>query len=62
MTRKDYQLLAGVLAETRPAPTCRQRGLWDRICAQLAIALAEDNPRFDSGRFFEAATKDQGGV
>lgn len=48
MTKKDFELIAGVLADVH------KKG--NKICVVelLADALAETNPRFDRGRFLTA--------
>ena len=53
MTRKDYQLIASVLANfaTEGTPTDDR----DAIAYGLADALAQDNPRFDREKFLIAA-------
>lgn len=61
MTQKDYELIAGVLRDTRPddPQTMYARG-W-RACntalaSHFADALQPTNPRFDRERFIAAAT------
>lgn len=56
MTRRDFQLIAGVLAETRNIETT-SRELYARAFAR---ALESTNPRFDSGRFLQAALRHEG--
>lgn len=53
MTRKDYQLIASVLANfaTEGTPTDDR----DAIAYGLADSLGQDNPRFDRERFLVAA-------
>ena len=60
MTRKDYERLAGVIqAEVKTWTGAAYGGMRVRaiesLTARLANALNEDNPRFDIGRFMEAA-------
>ncbi len=50
MTRRDFQLIAGVLAETRHIEET-SRVLYVDAFARV---LAETNPRFDRGRFARA--------
>ena len=53
MTRKDYQLIADVLAKfTAEGVVTIER---DAIAYDLADALALDNPRFDRERFLVAS-------
>jgi hypothetical protein len=53
MTRKDYVILADVLAKfTAEGGVVVER---DAIAYDLADALALDNPRFDRSRFLVAA-------
>lgn len=53
MTRKDYVLLASVIADVRSDPSCdaRRRKL---IARDIASALEADNPLFDRAKFLEA--------
>lgn len=53
MTRKDYQLIASVLANfaTEGTPTDDR----DAIAYGLADSLGQDNPRFNRERFLVAA-------
>jgi hypothetical protein len=53
MTRKDYQLIASVLANfaTEGTPTDDR----DAIAYGLADSLAQDNPRFNRERFLVAS-------
>lgn len=53
MTRKDYQLLASVLANFAADGAATDDR--DAIAYDLADALAADNPRFDRDRFLIAA-------
>ncbi len=45
MTRKDYEMIASALRAS-DAP--------ENVCRVVASTLAEENPRFDSGRFMSA--------
>lgn len=57
MTRKDYELIAGVFAHF--AAICElNETVGGRIAERLAEDLAEDNPRFDSGKFLRACGLD----
>ncbi len=53
MTRRDFQLIAGVLAETRNIEAT-SRDLYVRA---FADALKSTNPRFDRGRFERACLR-----
>ena len=58
MTRKDFVLIANVLANLTlgglPAPAMTKA----EIAEQFADALLSTNPAFDTGRFMIAATKE----
>ena len=47
MTRKDYVLIAEVLAD-------HSANLPDGLVFDLCELFYEDNPNFDSGKFFQA--------
>jgi len=59
MTRKDYELIAAALAAASPKGCESEDAVdtWERICVLMAEALRQDNPRFDSARFFDACAK-----
>jgi len=53
MTRKDYELIAKVLHDfVGDSGDVIDR---DKIALELAKALAQENPRFDTGRFLIAS-------
>lgn len=56
MTKKDYILLARVMAESRPgkSTTSDMLGNWQSICLKLAAELKNENPRFDYDKFLKA--------
>ena len=55
MTRKDYERLATALARSKThATTERELELWWEIYDAISNELADDNPRFDRQRFYEA--------
>lgn len=62
MTRKDYVAIASTLAATRPDSShYTDAGLfgcvharWHFVAVKMADMLAQDNPRFDRGRFLTA--------
>jgi hypothetical protein len=51
MTRKDFQLVAGVLANAKSYMPALQ---WERLVIITAEELAQTNPRFDYAKFAEA--------
>lgn len=64
MTRRDYVRIAAALALARPTDEPRNGGdlsrlaagmAWRACIAEVSIALAADNPRFDRERFMRAA-------
>jgi hypothetical protein len=65
MTRKDFELIAGVLADAStknnldgPYVTEYLAGKWDairEIAEAFADRLGDTNPRFDIDRFLQAA-------
>jgi len=54
MTLKDYELIAGAIAEERRAHSAPSRFGVDSTADAVASALARDNPRFDRERFLKA--------
>lgn len=46
MTRKDYKLIADVLARIMP------EGARAMVVKQMAVALKQDNPRFNETLFY----------
>jgi hypothetical protein len=58
MTKKDFILIANVLADKRPnldvdhGPATFEQ--WADTVVAMGNALRSTNPRFDRGRFFEA--------
>lgn len=52
MTRKDYELIAGVIDGLG-----LDRATTDLVADTMAAALATTNPRFDRGRFIARATR-----
>lgn len=61
MTRKDYQLIASAIDNSRPeilganSPDARQRhDTCDLVARTMAKSLAADNPNFDRDRFLRA--------
>jgi hypothetical protein len=55
MTKKDYQLIARVFAETKEfAITPEQCNLWNGIVTEMAHALETTNGLFNPDRFYAA--------
>lgn len=54
MTRKDYVLIAAVMATERPDGNAMNYDVWRQIVGALGNALQDDNPRFDAQRFIDA--------
>lgn len=59
MTKKDYELIARALSAARQdvgRVDCTPVQALHLAAARIGRALATDNPRFDMGRFLEAAS------
>lgn len=55
MTRKDYELIAGVFRyEIEAEPHDGRRDAVIDTAERMAVELKADNPRFDSNRFLKA--------
>jgi hypothetical protein len=55
MTRKDYELIAGVLDNCSPDTRHEQAIRQHRTTVhEMAVSLAADNPRFDRAKFLKA--------
>lgn len=56
LTRKDYELIADMIATTRMGVNSWTNGqdALDDLVTNLGFALALDNPRFDRDKFSEA--------
>lgn len=55
MTKKDFILLANALYAAKPyADQPRDLATWAGICARVAMALEETNPRFNYDAFLKA--------
>ncbi len=59
MTRKDYQLIAKVLADAPDTGTVEGLFNWGTTCRRMARELAQDNPRFNTVTFLEACGFDE---
>jgi hypothetical protein len=62
VTRRDYIRIAAALNRVRPTGGNNDRNVdsfpqWARTVEAIADALAEDNPRFDRYRFWDAADR-----
>lgn len=55
MTRKDYRLIAGAIAESMEAVKPEHRGALIDVTERLVIALKGDNPNFAAAIFRQAA-------
>ena len=51
MTRKDFELIAETIRNAEIPDECRSA-----IASAFSMRLASTNPRFDAGRFHQAAT------
>ena len=49
MTRKHFQLIAGILKKVKPVED--DSGQWRAIIKETIVMLKSTNPRFDSIRF-----------
>ncbi len=56
MTRRDFELIAGVLADDRVRAMLHPQNHLELV-DKFADALEETNERFDRGRFAHAATR-----
>ena len=64
MSRKEFQLIADVLAAQyarNPVMTTLDRYALDHVVIAMADALATTNPRFDRGKFLAACWNEPGG-
>jgi hypothetical protein len=52
MSKKDYVAIADTVRELRNSSVLGTDG-WDRIIHKLVKVFQQDNPRFDSQRFWE---------
>lgn len=59
MSRKDFELIANVIAEYRSEAPGRDRkeNAGSEIASRFADALQATNPRFDRARFLKACAK-----
>lgn len=55
MSRKHYIEIAEMLNDQRLRTRNRERDRVGKITLELALIFKRDNPRFQAGRFFEAA-------
>lgn len=54
MTKKDYELIAGVFYGLNFGATDERRATTNMIAERLASALAQANHRFDRAKFLKA--------
>lgn len=54
MTRKDYELIAKVLATASDSGSVEQLLNWGTTCRHMARELASDNPQFSTVTFLDA--------
>ena len=55
MTKKDFELIAEILADNREGA----EPIIDTLAEHFACALTYENPRFDEARFIAACKKDK---
>jgi len=55
MSRKDYVEVAEILATEREYANDEERTRLANVAIKLALMFKRDNPRFNAGKFFEAA-------
>lgn len=51
MSRKDYELIAGVISNSQGLT---RGGIMDTLAERFADELAKENPRFDRAKFLKA--------
>lgn len=54
MTRKDFELIAASLQESKPQEGIEATLQWEQTCTRLANALQNAHARFDRERFLTA--------
>lgn len=54
MTKKDYELIAGIFAWHRKSYGGRTDAVVKEVIEDMAMALQEENHRFDKERFIKA--------
>jgi hypothetical protein len=54
MTRKDFELIARTIRQTRQYQLDSQLIPFDKLVTEFAFNLASTNPRFDHDRFVRA--------
>ena len=55
MTKKDFELIAGVLRHCQKCAASDETVVIDWVSECMAEALADTNPRFDTERFLQAS-------
>ena len=54
MSKKDFELIAQVLSDTKPSVGGGARDQWDWVVVDFAGMLTNTNPNFDRDRFYAA--------
>lgn len=59
MSKKDYNAIAAIFRNIRSqiGPDSTPAGTLDTVAFDLAMLFRQDNPRFDTGRFFSACDR-----
>lgn len=58
MSKKDFELIAGILRDNRPLPRkSLKRYLWNNIVFSFAKELGKRNEKFHSETFIKACNK-----
>jgi hypothetical protein len=53
MTKKHFEAIADILAETKPKNTnSKQHETWEDVTSKMVMYLQKQNPQFDTMRFF----------
>lgn len=58
MTRKHYEAIARIIRDAEASQFKTKAGTLAYVTLALADMLAQDNPRFDRTRFFEACGRE----
>lgn len=56
VTKKDYELLARVMAAHEPSEDAPERLFWATLVIDMAGALMDDNPNFKYSKWLPACT------
>lgn len=60
MSARDYKLIAGALHKAREAAAPTDRIIVGNAAEEIAVALLNDNPRFDVEKFWDAVHMGKG--